>query len=386
MHRRLGRVVIAALCLTILFCVALAAPARAEGEVTDEVVLGTIVEVLEDGWRGAPGVSQRYQVIELALRTGSQSGQRVRVEQDVDQAGRQVPFRAGQEVWVSVAPDAEGRATHYILGISRVGALLGLFAGFAGLVLVVGRGRGARALLGLLVSFVVVFALIVPRVMSGAAPIGVALLGGLLAMPASYYLSHGLNRKTTIALVASLVGLGLTALLAQVFVNVLALSGWGSEEVGLLAGYRPDMFDVRGLLVAGMVIAILGVLDDITVAQAGVVEQLHAANPSWTWEELYTRAMHVGQDHIASMVNTLVLVYAGGSLPLLLIFTEVAVPIGYVLSSELVAEQIVQMLVTSIGLVATVPLTTVAAALAAGRRVPALRRPAPARKKPLPYD
>ena len=143
-----------------------------------------------------------------------------------------------------------------------------------------------------------------------------------------------------------------------------------SEEATFLLGMFPGLIDVRSLLLAGMLIAILGVLDDITVAQASVVEQLAAANPAWRPEHLAWRAMLVGRDHIASMANTLVLVYAGAALPLLLLLTNRDLPFAYTVSYELIAEEIVRIVVTSIGLVAAVPVTTVLAARVMGRRQP----------------
>lgn len=132
----------------------------------------------------------------------------------------------------------------------------------------------------------------------------------------------------------------------------------------MLQAMNAGEIDIRGLLLAGMVVGVLGVLDDVTVAQAGVVEQLQALDTALTWRQLYTRAMHVGHDHIASVVNTLALVYTGSALPLLLLLGDRSLPPLYVLSHEVVAEEVVRMLVTSSGLVATGPITTLLAALA----------------------
>ncbi len=139
-----------------------------------------------------------------------------------------------------------------------------------------------------------------------------------------------------------------------------------------------------------MIIGVLGVLDDITVAQAATVEQIHQANASLDAWQLYRRAMQVGQDHIASMVNTLVLVYAGAALPLLLLLTDQALPFAYVLSQELISEEVVRMLVTSSGLVAAVPLTTLLAARWMAPRRPGRAEPsetaAPEEPAPSPTD
>ena len=129
-------------------------------------------------------------------------------------------------------------------------------------------------------------------------------------------------------------------------------------EAGFLQAARPDVVNLRGLILAGIIIGVLGILDDITVAQAAVVEQLHQANLKMEFRQLFFRALQVGQDHIASMVNTLVLVYAGASLPLLLLFVDSPRPFSEVVNYEIIAEEIVRTLVGSIGLVLAVPLTT----------------------------
>jgi len=159
------------------------------------------------------------------------------------------------------------------------------------------------------------------------------------------------------------------------------LTGMASEEAAFVLGVYGRQIDVKALLLAGILISILGVLDDITVAQAAVVEQLVEASPEWQSEALFVRAMAVGRDHIASMVNTLVLVYAGSALPLLLLLTNRSLPLGYTVSFELVTEEIVRMLVTSIGLVAAVPVTTFLAAQTMGGR----RRRERGQPEPPPY-
>jgi len=100
----------------------------------------------------------------------------------------------------------------------------------------------------------------------------------------------------------------------------------------------------------------------VTISQAAIVQQLQQANPDLGLRELYRRAMRVGQDHIASMVNTLALVYAGAALPLLLLLRTSPLPLGYLVSQEIIAAEIVRMIVASVGLMAAVPLTTLLAA------------------------
>lgn len=336
-------------------------------------VQGVVTRIIEEGQREALGALQPYQTLEIRLRDGRVA----EVHNSLSQGGPVGRLDAGDRVWLQPALDLEGRPSFFIVSRARSSALLWGFVALVVLVVLVGQWHGVRAILGLVLSFAVVFGFIIPRIAAGASPVAMTLLGLGATMPVSYYLAHGVNRKTTAALVGSLVALLFTAILAENMIASVHLSGLASEEAMFLLGVFPGQIDVKALLLAGMLIAILGVLDDITVAQAAVVEQLAAANPGWRPEQLAWRAMRVGRDHIASMVNTLVLVYAGAALPLLLLLTNRDLPFAYTISYELIAEEIVRILVTSIGLVAAVPVTTLLAAQAMGHR--------PARAETTPY-
>ncbi|MFH1959616.1 MAG: YibE/F family protein, partial [Patescibacteria group bacterium] len=162
--------------------------------------------------------------------------------------------------------------------------------------------------------------------------------------------------------VATFISLVITGLLAVYFVDVTHLTGFASEEAGFLQVERQGSIDIRGLLLAGIIISTLGILDDVTIGQASVVKQLKKANPKISFLELFKNGMKVGQDHISSMVNTLVLVYSGSALPLLLLFFDSQKTFVDILEFELIAEEIVRMLVGSIGLVLAAPLATIMAA------------------------
>ena len=127
--------------------------------------------------------------------------------------------------------------------------------------------------------------------------------------------------------------------------------------------------DLKGLLLAGSIlIGSLGVLDDVTVTQAVTVDELAQANPSISARQLYAAASRVGRAHIASVINTIVLAYAGASLPLMVLIVALDDPIGQVLSDQLVATELVRSAVGTIGLIAAVPITTAAAAVVATRK------------------
>ena len=229
-----------------------------------------------------------------------------------------------------------------------------------------GRLRGLSSLLGLGVTFLIVLAFIVPGILEGRPPVLVAIVGCAAIALIVLFLTHGLSRSTTVAVLGALLSLVLTGLLSLAAVRMTKLTG-SSDESSFLLGQNQGV-DLRGLLLAGILIGSLGVLDDVTVTQAVTVEELALANPTYGSRQLYAAATRIGRAHIASVINTIVLAYAGASLPLLVLIVALDDPIGQVLSDQLVATELVRSAVGTIGLVAAVPLTTLLAAWLGSRQ------------------
>ncbi|WP_189322116.1 YibE/F family protein [Streptomyces flaveus] len=268
----------------------------------------------------------------------------------------------GQEVIVAYAPDAPKDLQYSVTDVNRRLPMALLAGIFALAVVVVGRMRGVMALISLAVSFLLLTFFILPAILQGSNPLVVAVVGASAIMLIALYACHGLSARTSVAVLGTLLSLLLIGLLGSLFIDWSALTGNTDDNTGLIHGLYPSI-DMSGLLLAGVIIGSLGVLDDVTVTQTSAVWELHAANPSMGWRGLYRAGIRIGRDHIASVVNTLVLAYAGAALPLLLLFSIAQSGVGTVANSELVAEEIVRTLVGSIGLVASVPVTTALAAL-----------------------
>jgi uncharacterized membrane protein len=231
-----------------------------------------------------------------------------------------------------------------------------LTLGFALVVIALGRFRGVAALAGLALSVAVLLMFILPAIVGGEDAMLVALIGGGAIAMITLYLAHGYQPLTHVAALGTFAALVLTTGLSWLALILARFSGLASEEAFFLLAI-PDL-DLSGLLLAGIVLGTLGALDDVTVTQASAVWEVHGANPSLESSELYASGLRVGRDHIVSTVNTLLLAYAGASLPLLILFTLAGESLGLVASSEVVAIEIVRTLVGSIGLVASVPVTT----------------------------
>ncbi|MFI1937651.1 YibE/F family protein [Streptomyces purpureus] len=268
----------------------------------------------------------------------------------------------GQGVVVAYAPDAPRDLQYSVTDVDRGIPMAVLAAIFALAVVVVGRMRGVMALIALAVSFLVLTFFILPAILQGSNPLVVAVVGASAIMLIALYMCHGLSARTSVAVLGTLISLLLIGLLGSLFIGWASLTGNTDDYTGLIHGLYPDI-DMSGLLLAGVIIGSLGVLDDVTVTQTSAVWELHQADPSMGPRALYRAAIRIGRDHIASVVNTLVLAYAGAALPLLLLFSIAQSSVGTVANSELVAQEIVRTLVGSIGLVASVPVTTALAAL-----------------------
>lgn len=306
---------------------------------------------------------QLYQKLEVLITSVNRKGETLTAESGNLPIVNVPKYKTGDKIVITVSQTADDKDIFLITDYVRRAPLYLLFAIFIILTVLIAGKRGVAALLGMAVSFAVIFLYVLPQIFLGYDPILIAIVAATLIIPVTFYLSHGINKKTTAAIIGTIISLIITGILANVFVSLTNLSGFASEEAGFLQINRPDFINIRGLLLAGIIIGVLGILDDITISQAAIAYQLKEASPKISPSELFRRTMEVGRDHIASLVNTLVLIYTSAAMPLLLLFMDSARPIGEIINLEMVAEEIVRTLVASIGLILAVPITTLVAIL-----------------------
>lgn len=274
------------------------------------------------------------------------------------------PVDVGDEIRV-VRNQSEGQPYAFV-DFERESGLIYLVAGFVLLVVALGGFQGARALVALAGSLILVVEFIVPAILEGREPVLVALVGALGVMLVTTAVTYGVGLKSVAAILGTAVALALTAGLAMLTIESAHITGHSSEQATLLlAGGAP--LSLEGLVLAGIVVGALGVLDDVTVSQASTVLALRRANPALTFRRLAADAMRVGRDHLGATVNTLVLAYAGAALPILLIFATQQTAFGEAVNREPVAAEIVAMVVGSVGLIAAMPITTLLASALAVR-------------------
>jgi uncharacterized membrane protein len=308
------------------------------------------------------GAASTCQVLTLRLTSGPNTATRTELVFNVV-ANPGIPvFERGDRIIVqSLAP---GLYTYVDVQRDRPLLLLGL--GFAVLVVALARWKGLAALVGLAVTLLVLVKFILPSILDGNDPVLVCIVGAAATMFVVFYLALGVNIRSSTALIGTIVSLAVTGVLARAVTEAAHLTGRGSEEALTLSAFAGQV-DLHGLFLGGIIIGGLGVLNDVTITQASAVWQLHLADPGAGARLLYRQGMAVGRDHIGATVDTLVLAYAGAALPLLIFFSLADRSVQQVLTSSIVAEEVVRSLVGAVGLVLSVPLTTALAAFASAR-------------------
>ncbi|WP_433271778.1 YibE/F family protein [Actinosynnema sp. CS-041913] len=342
-------------------------PTGADAGLTQMPVRGDVTAVARGGC--GPETEQAggtgCVLVTVRMTDGAAAGRDVRIPVP-DQAGSPT-FGVGDAVVLSFGGgDPTAGQSYQLADFQRGVPMLLLAVLFVAAVLLLGRWRGLAALGALVLSFVVLVLFVLPSILAGEDPLTVAVVGAGLIMFVVLYVTHGVSARTSAAVLGTLVSLALIGVLGAVFAAFGKLTGLDQDTANLVSLLGHGI-DTRGLLLAGTIIGALGVLDDVTVTQTSAVWELRRANPSLGFRDLYAAGSRIGRDHLSSVVNTLVMAYAGTALPLLLAFSLSGRSLGEILTAQEVAQEVVRTLVGSIGLVAAVPITTALAAFVAGR-------------------
>lgn len=314
----------------------------------------------------------------VSIDSGPHQGNKTLLE--IAKGPGQPELHQGDKIRIVRQADPNGTPMYSFEDFARGLPLTIIAIVFAVVIIVVARWRGLRALLGLVFAFGVLVVFLLPALLDGKPAIPVALVSGALILYAVLYLAHGVNLRTSSALLGTLTSMVLAAVLSWVVLEMTHLTGLSEEQNTNVATYLQHV-SITGLLLAGFIIGSLGVLNDVTITQASAAFELAALDEKATRRSIFAAAMRVGRDHIASTVYTLVLAYAGGALPLLLLFSVAGRSIRDVLTGDAVGIEIARSAVGGIALAMSVPLTTLIAVMLA-RPFGAKPVPAPARKRP----
>jgi len=313
-----------------------------------------VVDIIEDGTKLVPGTETEtiYQVINAEILEGEKKGEVIELENDF------IVLREGQKFFLSYLITIDGRELYSVRDIDRRGALLLLTLFFIAVVVVFGKWQGVRSIVSLIGSFLVIIFVLLPLLLKGFNPVVVSILIGSVILFVAIFFTHGFTFQSLIAFSGTTITIVVTGIMAFVSIELLQLSGFFSDETVYLNFGTNGLLDFKGLLLGGMIIGVLGVLDDIAITQVSIVRELAKHSSSLSAFSLYESAMTVGREHVGALVNTIVLAYAGVSLPLLLWFSQSEASFGTIINNEVFATEIARTIVGSIGLILAVPVTT----------------------------
>lgn len=358
--------VLSGIALTVFLFAPPAARAQ-DAAAPQETFKAIVIRVLEERRITAPDEKGREQtLIRQKLKLRGLNGAYRDKEFLVNLLGDQNPLdRAVYKVWDQVlvmqTADGQGGGEFFITDFVRTNVLLWLFAAFAAAVLAVGRIKGLRSLISLALTFLVLIKFIIPRILDGADPVFITVIGSIAILFIIIYLTEGVNTKSHIAAVSIFLSLLFTVYFSWLLIHLASLSGLSNEEAGFIVDLGAKTLNLQGILLAGVIIGALGALDDVIIAQVATVEELNLADPRQPKMEILKKALNVGVSHISAMSNTLFLAYAGASLPLLILFVSGQSAFAswdIAMNNEMLATEIIRALAGTIGIVLSVPLAT----------------------------
>ncbi len=274
-------------------------------------------------------------------------------------------YRVGQKVVMVAQVDVTGHQQYTIVDQYRIPMMIWLVIGFFAVVILVSQFKGFTSLLGMFLSMLVLLFYMVPQIAGGANPVLISIIASGVISAIIIYFGHGFSYRSHIALFCMLATLAFVGFLSHFVIQLAYLQGTGDEAASYLQFSGLKSINLQGLFLGGIILAALSVLDDSVISQVSVIYQLKDVKHDISFRELFLRGMEVGKDHISTLVNTLILAYAGASLPLFILFTvNTGSPAWVSLNDQLIVEEVVRTLTGSIGLVLSIPLTTVVAAYA----------------------
>ncbi len=281
--------------------------------------------------------------------------------QIVDFDNDRIIFEVGDKFWFDYYNYEDGSEYYAILHRDRMNSVLFLIGIFVFVVIAFGGWQGVRSLISLVGSLFIILYLLMPSLLNGFNPLLASFLitSGVLFM--AIFFTHGFNRESGVAYIGTMISIIITIAFALFAVYTTKLSGLETEESVLLNLQSTSSLNFVSLLLGSIIIGVLGVLDDISVTQAAFVTELYNANKKLTKKEVYKKATRIGREHVGALVNTLALAYTGAFLPVILYFYISPTSKAPLLNLEVFATEIIRIIVSSVGLVLTVPIVTLMA-------------------------
>lgn len=330
-----------------------------------EFYKGVVLEIAEQGETEVDNYKSYYQVVSIKILEGSEKGKIKNIENGKQfRMGKNQLLKVGQEIVIAKIIYQNGETIYSVYDFYRLNMIAVFAIIFFIAVFLVGGKKGIGSTLGMLISLGIILIFIVPLILKGYDPLTITLIGSMIIILTTTYLAHGVSQKTTIALISTIVSLLFTAGFALSAIELSNITGLGNEEAYSLQLGPTSFIDIRGLFLSGIIITTLGALNDITTTQSTTIYELKEANPKLKFIELFESGLTVGKEHIASIVNTLVLAYAGGAFAvfIFLVLNPVKLPYWVILNNEIISDEIIKIISGSMGLLLSVPIVTIISA------------------------
>lgn len=323
-----------------------------------EIVQSRVLEVLSEKteYIAGAGIEDINQTLKIEILEGDKKGEILTIENDY------IALEKGDKFFLYHSIDGiDGRESYSVRDVDRRPVILFFIILFIAVVLLFSGKQGLRSLIGLAGSFFVILYILIPSLLAGYPPVLTSIFVATIILFFAIYFTHGFNRVSTVAFSGTVLAVILTGVLAYIGVDFAKFTGLTTEESFYLDLNTRGALDLTGLLLGGIMIGVLGVLDDIAITQSAIVRELYNTAPHLSRKEIYKKALSVGKEHVGALVNTLALAYTGASLPLLLLFSSAGPTNFSVINQEIFATEIIRTIVGSIGLILTVPITTLLA-------------------------
>ena len=333
-----------------------AAGNSANSSSSDQIERAQVLQVLSQTIQNVPGTatSETVQTLQAEVLTGPDKGNTVTVENDY------LNLKPGAVFYVDHRVDpTSGQNSYTVQEPYRLPVVEMISALFVLVVITFGGKQGIRGLLSLAASLAAIVYLLLPGILAGYSPVLLSVGISSFIIIVGSYITHGLNRTTTAAVLGMIAAICITGGLAYWSVHAAQFTGYTSGEVTYLHFSTNGSINLVGLLLGGIMIGVLGILYDAAIGQAVAVEELQSAGAHLSRWQIYRRATRIGREHIGALVNTLAIAYVGASLPLLLLLHFTDMPLGATINQEIFSSEIVRTAVGGIGLVLAIPLTTI---------------------------
>jgi len=278
---------------------------------------------------------------------------------DIDGKILAYELEEGDEVTVELTKDENGNVTATVQDVVRNGYIFIMFALFLGSIILVGGKQGIKAIIGLLITILAVYFILIKGIYLGYNAILMTILSSAVIIILTFLIIGGFSKKILTAALGTLGGVISSGIMAVIFSNLAKLSGACEDAIQLSMNMTSVNFNFRDLIFAGIVISALGACMDVEMSIASSLDEIKNKTKDISWKELFKSGMNIGKDVIGTMTNTLILAYVGGALTLILLFLACNMGMSEILNKETISEEVISAIAGSMGVVFTVPITAI---------------------------